>query len=101
MDETGVFTDVQSVIGYERSVGKQRDKEDGIRENSQSGDSVNVMLIKVSSYLRTMNEGGRRRNERFGRRGLNSDRRRRSKRKRRIILWKRGRGASEGKGRSD
>jgi hypothetical protein len=45
------------------------------------------MLIKVSSYVWPANEGGRGRNERFGRWGLNADRRRRSNRQRRVTLW--------------
>jgi hypothetical protein len=60
------------------------------------------MLEVMPSYWRTINEGGRRRrDERFGRWGLNTDWRRRSSRKRRIILWNRRWGASERKGGSD
>jgi hypothetical protein len=60
------------------------------------------MFVVMSSYRRTINEGGRRRRDkRLGGWGLNTDRRRRSNRKRRVILWNRGWGASEGKGRSD
>jgi hypothetical protein len=59
------------------------------------------MLKEMSSYRRTVNEGGRRRNEGFWGQGLNTNWRRRSNRKRRARLRRRGDGASEGKGRSD
>jgi hypothetical protein len=92
---------MKSEVRDEGTVREERDKEDGIRDYSQGGKSVDMMLIKVSSYLRTANEGGRRRNERFWRWGLHADRRRRSTRQRRVILRRRGWGSSEIKGRSD
>jgi hypothetical protein len=101
MDETGVFANVESVVGHKGAVGEQGNKEDGVQDDSQCGESVDVMLIKVSSYVRAMSEGGRRRNEGFGRRGLNTNRRRRSNRKRRVVLRDGRGGASEGKRRGD
>jgi hypothetical protein len=60
------------------------------------------MFKVVSSYRRMFNKRGRRRrNERFWRRGLDTNGRRRSNRKRRVRLRWRGKGSSEGKWRGD
>jgi hypothetical protein len=61
---------VQSVIRDKEAVREEGDEEDRIRDNSQSRKSVDVMLVEVPTYLGTTNKGGRRRNERFRRRGL-------------------------------
>jgi hypothetical protein len=53
------------------------------------------MLVKVPTYLGTTDKGGRWRNERFWRWGLDANGRRRSNRQRRVILWRRRRGSSE------
>jgi hypothetical protein len=95
VDQAGVFTDMKGEVGDEGSVGEERDKEDGIRDQPEGRDTVDMMLVEMTSYLRTGKKGRRRRNEGFGRRGLHANWRRRSSRKRRVILWKRGRRSSE------
>jgi hypothetical protein len=101
VDKAGVFANVQGIVGYKRPVGKERNKEDGIRDNPQGRKSVNMMLIEMSAYLRTIDKGGRGRNKRFGRWGLYVNRRRRSNRKRRVTLRSRRWRASEREGRRD
>jgi hypothetical protein len=60
-----------------------------------------LVLVKVTSYLGTGDKGGRRRNKRFWGWGLHANWRRRSNRKRRVILWSWGWGSSEIEGRGD
>jgi hypothetical protein len=65
MDQAGVFAEMEGKVGDKGTVGKEGNGKDRIRDHSQSGESVDEVLVKVTSYLRTITEGRRRRNERF------------------------------------
>jgi hypothetical protein len=101
VNQAGMLANMKGEIRDKQAVRKKRDKEDGVRDYSQSGEPVDMMLVEIPTYLRTTNEGGRKRNERFRRRGLYVNGRRRSSRQRRVILWRRRNGSSEGKGGSN
>jgi hypothetical protein len=60
-----------------------------------------VVLVEESTYLRTTDEGRRRRDERLWRQGWHTNWRRRSNRQRRVILWRRRWGSSEIEGRGN
>jgi hypothetical protein len=89
MNEASVGAEMKGKAHYERSVGEQGNEENGIRDDSQGGQSVDPMLVIVSSYQRLINKGWRGRNERFWRWGFDMNRRRRSNRKRRTRFWRR------------
>jgi hypothetical protein len=89
MDQTSVFADVKGEIRDKGTVREKGNKEDGVRDDSKSGDPVYMMLVEVPTYLGAGDERRRWRNERFGRWGGNTKRRRRSIRQRRVTLsWR-------------